>query len=135
MSTAIQWTDETWNPIRGCSRVSPGCENCYAERHAARFCGPGLPFEGFAIRKLKVISDDDQRLVPRWTGKVDLQRAMLDQPLRWRKPRRVFVNSMSDLFHEALSDDERELRACEGEHDPSVTPSPSRVCADFVPTL
>ena len=76
----IEWTDATWNPVRGCSRVSPGCAHCYAERFAERFRNvPGHPFErGF-----------DPRLVP----------SMLDRPLAWRRPRRIFVNSMSDLFH------------------------------------
>lgn len=89
----IAWTDETWNPIRGCSRVSPGCENCYAERMAARFCGPGQPYEGLA-------KDG------RWTRRVRLVEERLCDPLRWKRPRRVFVNSMSDLFHEDLDLDD-----------------------------
>jgi protein gp37 len=82
-TTTIEWTDATWNPVRGCSKVSPGCKNCYALRFAERFRGvPGHPFEwGF-----------DLRLVPE----------KLDEPLRWRRPRKVFVNSMSDLFHEQI---------------------------------
>jgi protein gp37 len=91
--TSIEWTDRTWNPLRGCSRISPGCVNCYAEVIAARFSGPGQPFEGFADRK---------KAGSKWTGKVELVPAALDEPLGWRKPARVFVNSMSDLFHEAL---------------------------------
>ena len=76
----IEWTDATWNPVRGCSKVSPGCAHCYAERFAERFRDvPGHPFEqGF-----------DPRLAP----------DMLHRPLAWRRPRRIFVNSMSDLFH------------------------------------
>lgn len=76
----IEWTDATWNPVRGCSKVSPGCAHCYAERFAERFRDvPGHPFErGF-----------DPRLAP----------DMLYRPLAWRRPRRIFVNSMSDLFH------------------------------------
>lgn len=89
----IAWTDETWNPLRGCSRVSEGCCNCYAEAVAARFSGPGQPYEGLAERTERG---------PRWTGEVRLIREKLDQPLRWRRPRRVFVNSMSDLFHESV---------------------------------
>ena len=79
----IEWTDATWNPVRGCSMVSPGCRHCYAARFAERFRGvPGHPYEqGF-----------DVRLVP----------SRLALPLRWRRPRRVFVNSMSDLFHPAV---------------------------------
>ncbi|RVU15200.1 DUF5131 family protein [Methylobacterium oryzihabitans] len=94
----IEWTETTWNPIRGCTRVSPGCGGpgphggCYAERVAARFSGPGQPYEGLAeVRDGK----------PRWTGRVSFGHN-LDAPLRWRRPRRIFVNSMSDLFHEAL---------------------------------
>lgn len=80
-TSAIEWTDATWNPLRGCTKVSPGCKHCYAETLAERFRGvPGHPFEqGF-----------DLRLVPE----------ALELPLRWRTPRRIFVNSMSDLFHE-----------------------------------
>jgi len=83
--TEIAWTDATWNPVRGCTKVSAGCKHCYAERFAERFRGvKGHPFEqGF-----------DVRLVPE----------ALDLPLRWKKPRRVFVNSMSDLFHEDVPD-------------------------------
>jgi len=79
--SSIEWTDATWNPVRGCTKVSPGCTHCYAETFAERFRGvPGHPFEhGF-----------DLRLVP----------DKLSQPIRWRSPRRIFVNSMSDLFHE-----------------------------------
>lgn len=94
--TKIEWTDETWNPLRGCSRVSEGCRNCYAEKVAFRFSGPGMPYEGLAARHPSGEG--------RWTGKVRLVESALDKPLRWRKPRRVFVNSMSDLFHEAVPD-------------------------------
>jgi protein gp37 len=82
-TTEIEWTDATWNPVRGCTKISPGCKNCYAERFAERFRGvAGHPFEaGF-----------DLKLVPE----------KLDAPLRWQKPKRIFVNSMSDLFHEAV---------------------------------
>lgn len=95
--TSIEWTDVTWNPTRGCNRVSPGCKNCYAERQAARFKDVGQPFHGF----VKIHTNGE----PRWTGKVELVEDKLSEPLRWRKPQRVFVNSMSDLFHEALPDD------------------------------
>lgn len=82
----IEWTDATWNPVRGCSKVSPGCVNCYAETFAERFRGvPGHPYEyGF-----------DLRLVPH----------KLTEPFRWRVPKMVFVNSMSDLFHEQVPDE------------------------------
>lgn len=89
--TGIEWTDATWNPIRGCSRVSEGCRHCYAESVAARFSGPGLPYEGLV------------RIGPRgkptgWNGAVRMVPEHLADPLRWRRPRRVFVNSMSDLI-------------------------------------
>lgn len=94
----IEWTDATWNPVRGCSRVSEGCRNCYAERLAARFSGPGLWAEGLA---------ENTPGGPRWTGRVELApAAKLAEPLHWRKARRVFVNSTSDLFHEGLSNEE-----------------------------
>lgn len=92
-SGGISWCDQTWGPTRGCSRVSAGCANCYAERIAGRFSGSGKPFAGFAIL-------DDRGA--RWTGKVELVEKHLLDPLRWKRPRRVFVNSMSDLFHESL---------------------------------
>lgn len=81
----IEWTDATWNPVTGCDKVSEGCRNCYALRLAERFRGvPGHPYEqGF-----------DLRLWPE----------RLEQPLRWRKPRTIFVNSMSDLFHEQVAE-------------------------------
>ena len=106
MKTEIAWTDFSWNPVRGCSRVSEGCRNCYAERMAARFAKPGEPFHGFA--KVTAPRDGLDRVGGRrngWTGRVELIPSKLDEPLRWRKPRRVFVNSMSDLFHEALRDE------------------------------
>lgn len=89
----IQWTDSTWNPIRGCSRVSAGCQHCYAETMAKRFSGPGMPYEGLL------------GTAGRWNGQIRVVPELLDQPLRWRKPRRVFVNSMSDLFHEGVPRD------------------------------
>lgn len=81
----IEWTDATWNPVRGCTKISPGCAHCYAETFAERFRGvPGHPFEyGF-----------DLRIVPEKLG----------DPLRWSGSRRVFVNSMSDLFHDDVPD-------------------------------
>ena len=82
----IEWTDATWNPVRGCTKISPGCKHCYAEVFAERFRGvPGHPYgQGF-----------DLRLVPE----------KLEEPLRWKAPHLVFVNSMSDLFHSGVPDD------------------------------
>jgi protein gp37 len=91
----IEWTGpRRWNPIRGCSRISPGCENCYAETIAERFSDPGAAFEGYAVRGKG------------WTRKVSLLDDALDAPLRWREPQLCFVNSMSDLFHESISNEE-----------------------------
>jgi protein gp37 len=89
--TKIEWTDATWNPLRGCSRVSDGCRNCYAETVAHRFNGPGQPYEG-----LTVVGSDG----PRWNGTIKLLEDKLQDPLRWKRPRMIFVNRMSDCFHE-----------------------------------
>lgn len=82
-NSAIEWTDATWNPVTGCTKVSRGCDHCYAERFAERFRGvAGHPFEtGFDLT---------------------LRPARLDQPLAWKRPRTIFVNSMSDLFHKDI---------------------------------
>lgn len=95
--TSIEWTDRSWNPVRGCSRVSAGCENCYAERVAHRFSGRGQPYEGLTVLG---------KHGPRWAGRARFVPEMLGEPLRWRKPSRVFVNSMSDLFHEDVTDEQ-----------------------------
>lgn len=87
--TAIEWTDKTWNPTTGCDRVSPGCDNCYALTLAKRLKAMGQP---------RYQNDGDPRTSGPGFG-LTLHPDKLDEPLRWRKPRRVFVNSMSDLFH------------------------------------
>lgn len=97
--TGIQWTDATWNPTKGCSVVGPECANCYAMRIGARFSGPGLHHEGYARFSPK-------RRLAQWTGKLALLPHRLEVPLRWRRPRRIFVNSTSDLFHEKLTNEE-----------------------------
>src|SRR5207248_8929489 len=81
----IEWTDASWNPVRGCTKISPGCKHCYAETFAERFRGvKGHPFEqGFDLRL--------------WPERLRL-------PLSWKPPRRIFVNSMSDLFHKDVPD-------------------------------
>jgi protein gp37 len=88
--TSIEWTEATWNPIRGCSRISQGCVNCYAEKVAARFSGPGLPYEGLTDK------------FGRWNGVIRTVPEHLLDPMRWQRPRMVFVNSMSDLFHHSV---------------------------------
>lgn len=95
-TSSIEWTDRTWNPIRGCSEISAGCKNCYAMKQAHRFSGPGMPYEG-----LTELGPNG----PRWTGKIRLVEEALAESLRWKKPQRVFVNSMSDLFHEDVPED------------------------------
>jgi protein gp37 len=101
--TSIEWTDATWNPTRGCSRVDDdGCKNCYAMRFAHRFSAPGQPYEGLTILRPKTAS----RPGVDWSGKARLVPDQLDLPLRWRRPRKVFVDSMSDLFHESLSNED-----------------------------
>jgi protein gp37 len=85
-ATTIEWTDATWNPVTGCTKISAGCDHCYAERFSERFRGtPGHPFEmGFDLT---------------------LRPERLEHPLRWRAPRMIFVNSMSDLFHKDVPED------------------------------
>jgi protein gp37 len=100
----IEWTDATWNPIRGCSRVSEGCRNCYAERTAARFAGAGQPYEGMAFPTGGRGVDAGGKSHG-WTGDVRFIPELLEQPLRWKRPRKIFVNSMSDLFHEKVHGD------------------------------
>jgi protein gp37 len=85
-NSTIEWTDSTWNPVRGCTKITPGCDHCYAETFAERFRGmKGHPYEqGFDLR---------------------LVREKLDEPLRWKTPKMIFVNSMSDLFHKDVPED------------------------------
>jgi protein gp37 len=98
-NTGIEWTDATWNPIRGCSRVSEGCRNCYAETVANRFCGPGSPYEG--VVQIGAGGKGNGK----WNGEIKFVEKHLLNPLRWKKPQRIFVNSMSDLFHEKATDE------------------------------
>jgi protein gp37 len=89
--TSIEWTDATWNPVAGCTVLTAGCTNCYAMRLAARLDAMGQPkYEGLTRKS-------GNRVV--WTGKIRLDHKSLDVPKSWSKPRKVFVNSMSDLFH------------------------------------
>ncbi|HEX2571503.1 MAG TPA: phage Gp37/Gp68 family protein [Polyangia bacterium] len=118
--TAIEWAEATWNPARGCTKISPGCKHCYAETFAERFRGvPGHPFEqGF-----------DLRLVPE----------ALDLPKRWRRGRRIFVNSMSDLFHEDIPlsflQDVFAVMAETPQHQYQVLTKRSRRLAELAPQL
>lgn len=100
--TKIEWTEYSWNPIRGCSRITDGCRNCYAEDQAARIIrmdrGRGVPegqgsYDGLLAKG------------GQWNGQIKVVPELLDQPLRWTKPRFIFVNSMSDLFHENVAEE------------------------------
>lgn len=93
--TQIEWTDSTWNPVAGCSVMSAGCTNCYAMEMARRLEAMGVSKYAGLTRQ------SGKRSV--WVGKVREDFAALEIPLRWRKPRKIFVNSMSDLFHEGVS--------------------------------
>jgi protein gp37 len=95
--TTIGWADKVWNPLVGCSRVSPGCTQCYAENEAYHLGEKMRQVKYAGLTKL--VGGD-----PRWTGEVRLWEPILHQPTQWKKPRRIFVNSMSDLFHESVPD-------------------------------
>lgn len=95
--TQIEWTNATWNPVRGCSRVSEGCRNCYAEVQAARV---NACQHGSGISEGSAAYDGLLAKSGQWNGKIKLVPQALQQPLSWKEPRRIFVNSMSDLFHE-----------------------------------
>ena len=120
--SAIEWTDATWNPVTGCSKVSPGCANCYAETLSLRFRWSTLP----------------------WTpenaaANVQLHPERLDLPRRWRTGRRVFVNSMSDLFHELVPDDYiravfEVMASCKHHQFQTLTKRPERL-AQLAPSL
>lgn len=122
MSTKIEWCDDVWNPIVGCARVSEGCRHCYAERMARRLRAMGLP------QYQDVVTD-----AGRWTGQLRLDEAALLKPLRWKKPRLVFVNSMSDLFHERVPDEWMlkvmdVMRRCPQHTLQILTKRPDRMC-------
>ncbi|HEX2677839.1 MAG TPA: DUF5131 family protein, partial [Polyangiales bacterium] len=141
--SSIEWTDATWNPVRGCARVSPGCENCYAERVAARFGAPGQPYEGLVSYKSRVSGlrytnpkAAGSWTAPRWNGNARFVPEMLDAPLRWKKPRRIFVNSMSDLFHDDITNEQIAavfgvMAACPQHTFQVLTKRPARMKAWF----
>ena len=95
--TKISWTDATWNPVVGCTKVSAGCDNCYAIRTAHRMAANPNPLVSQAYAGTEAGGE--------WTGNVNLLANRLDQPLRWRKPRMIFVNAQSDLFHKDVPDE------------------------------
>jgi protein gp37 len=96
-NSEIEWTEATWNPIAGCSVISPGCTNCYAMRMAARLEAMGVDKYRATTRR------SGKRAV--WTGRVNVDSRSVEAPLHWRTPRRIFVNSMSDLFQDAVEED------------------------------
>lgn len=98
--TKITWTENTWNPSSGCSPESAGCANCYAARMAGRFCKAGQPYEGLVQMTPLAHS---RKMKARWTGRIHLAEDHLLDPLTWKKPTLVFVDSMSDLFHRDIS--------------------------------
>jgi protein gp37 len=114
-ATSIEWTEATWNPVTGCTKVSPGCKHCYAERMAKRLHAMGQPRYANGFR-------------------VTLQEDLVEQPLRWTASRRIFVNSMSDLFHPEVPEEfiRRIFRTMERAHWHEfqiLTKRPDRLCA------
>lgn len=106
--TKIQWTDATWNPVRGCSRVSAGCMNCYAEKVASRFSWAGHEHHAGGSDMEEKAPGPYSGLVDHrghWTGAIRFVEEHLLDPIRWKKPRKIFVNSMSDLFHKNVPDE------------------------------
>lgn len=95
--TGIQWTDASWNCISGCERISPGCARCYAEKLTATRLAHQTKYRGLAV----VTASGE----PHWTGEIRLHADELTRPLRWRKPRMIFVNSMSDSFYKDVPDE------------------------------
>jgi len=95
--TQIEWTDATWNPVAGCSLVSAGCEHCYAMQMARRL-------EAMGVDKYKGLARKSKNNIL-WTGVINEDEASLLIPYKWKKPRKIFVNSMSDLFHDEVSDE------------------------------
>lgn len=125
--TAIEWSEFSWNPTRGCARVSPGCEHCYAERQAHRHNHPKGAYVGLTVLG---------KHGPRWNGRAIFVPEKLGEPLRWKKPRRIFVNSMSDLFHEDITDEQIEavfgaMSACPQHTFQVLTKRPERAVQWF----
>ena len=135
-ASAIEWTGSTWNPVVGCSKVSPGCAHCYAERMAHRLGAMATGAlaagrnPGRTANYLEVI---DRR--GRWSGDLHLDYGALEDPLGWKSPRTVFVNSMSDLFHEAVPTDFIQrlfgvMNACPQHTFQVLTKRPERAAAE-----
>ena len=100
--TKIEWTNETWNPIIGCNKISPGCDNCYAEKMAHRLMH--MPYGAdyqFVLKDNGESDPEKYKNLPKWNGETHFQKSQLEKPLKWKKPRMIFVVSMGDLFHES----------------------------------
>ncbi len=127
-SSEIEWTDVTWNPVAGCTLASSGCTNCYAMRMAARLQAMGHFKYAGTTRK------SGGRYV--WTGRVNVDESSLSAPLEWRKPKRIFVNSMSDLFHADVPDHFirrvwKVMLSCPQHHFQILTKRPDRMADMF----
>lgn len=124
MASKIEWTEETWNPLAGCSIVSPGCHNCYAATMARRL-------EAMGQEKYRGTTDEHG-----WSGRINLDEASLTLPLKWKKPRTVFVNSMSDLFHanvpEPFIDKTFAVMALAGQHTFQVLTKRADRMAEYI---
>lgn len=124
----IEWTDVTWNPVAGCTLASAGCTNCYAMRMAARLQAMRHPKYDGTTRK------SGDRYV--WTGRVNIDLSSLTAPLEWRRPKRIFVNSMSDLFHEDVPTNFikkvwQVMQECPQHHFQVLTKRPERMAKLF----
>jgi protein gp37 len=98
--TKIEWTDETWNPIIGCRKISPGCQNCYAEKMAFRLGhGQLSKNEGLSLKYSRIIDCNSKT----WNGRSEIIEESMIRPMKWKKPKKIFVCSMGDLFHESVS--------------------------------
>jgi protein gp37 len=109
MSSKIEWTEKTWNPVVGCTKVSPGCKNCYAERMAGRLANMGqkkyqqvVEYEEDIWSGENCVNKTEVSFYGEWNGHIYRDESVLDKPLHWKKPRMIFVCSMGDLFHESV---------------------------------
>jgi protein gp37 len=124
--TTIEWTEATWNPITGCSVTSPGCTNCYAMKLAGTRLRNHESRAGLTV---------ESKAGPVWTGEVRLNEQWLDQPLRWKRPRMIFVCAHGDLFHESVPDEWIDkvfaVMALAPQHTFQVLPNRSKRMRDF----
>lgn len=135
-NSKIEWTDATWNPVLGCDKISPGCKNCYAIRTAWRLQHNPNPKVAKAFEGLTVMQGSQ----PNWTGRLNFLEERLKEPLGWHKPRRVFVNSQSDLFHDGITDEQIDrifaVMVCSPQHTFQVlTKRPARMLEYLSPSI